>query len=330
MVQYRRIKNLIQLGDLDQLKTIANLNPQPPGKLPLDPIYTAIEYSKGWMVPYFVEDRGLRSNIALVNALQHHDLDIAIYLHEEGFPLSEGNHIYSLDVMKLVRSWGYTFDDDAFSDIMCMWNAGDVLDRLIYLFKINPPAITLDWYTKCGINQDVANLLLDYTTPELFFALMDVAAEKGWIWVVRKLLTLNIPLNEEQLKTLAQNYDGDNFSHFLEELRIPREKIYSYIFHNSESFDDSIHKYLPTITNVREFADQYSLMDLAVKYGNIEAVKYLLDYSIPISEDNIRDLFSLIAGSGDNDFSDILEIIDRSPRRVREAVDDIIEEISYI
>lgn len=117
--QRRHIKRLIENGNQEALDKIEDLQlPCPYNRLgPLDCIYTAINNEKVELVPYFVEKRNLRSENALTRALECGNIDTAKYLREKGFLLRRGNHIYSLEVMKLVVSWGCTFDSKAVAEI---------------------------------------------------------------------------------------------------------------------------------------------------------------------------------------------------------------------
>jgi biotin operon repressor len=133
-VNRRQISHLLEENNLEKLKTFKKLDLSCPynNRGPLSCVYKAVEYDNSPnfdTVRYLVEERKLTSDTALVRALECSRIEIAKYLKEKGFYLSEKrNHVYSLESMKLVKQWSvqengkYAFTEEAFDIIMFHWN----------------------------------------------------------------------------------------------------------------------------------------------------------------------------------------------------------------
>ena len=325
----RLVKRLIEEGDLERIKTIENLTPSDPynGYGPLDPIYSAINASKGFMVPYFVEERGLKSTIGLSRALACKDIATAKYLHEKGFCLSAGNHIYSLEVMKLVTSWGYTFGDGAAGYIIHTWNGDDVVERLEYLFSLSPPkTININWFSR----EEIALFLLKYVDKDMLPQIMSMAIKWGWFDVIDKLRELGLPFGKEELFKVAISDNSDyheKVGQYMELLGVTIEELLPLMFSNPDTFEENVLHYVKP-KHVVDFSVKYNLVLKACEHFDTNILIYLLDNGASITMDHIETYYDreidCYADRG-YDFDLTRSIMQHCPAEMRPQIEDLIQ-----
>lgn len=330
---YRYLKELIEAGDFDNIKTLENLTPSCPYSKygPLDVINTAIKYRKCFMILYFIEERGLKSDLALLKSLECNQIDTAIYLYGKGFKLLSRNHIYSLEVMKLVVSWGYGFDDYAFKYITQMWNGKDVVERVKYLFELNNLHISkMDYYTEYNLHEDVACFMIDHTDKELFPEIMLNAVKSDWFIIVNKLRLLGVNFDIKHLEIIASSNEYEEVEKLRKELNIPITDLYSFIFLDTYTFTDNIKHYLKNMTNICNFAITYDLMTKACVFCDQESVHYLLDNDVIITNDHIEIIFDMEANNYADrgyDWHITKSIVSRCGPEIKDKIQYILEQI---
>lgn len=144
-----------------------------------DPVYSAVGRKAHKVIRFLVEVIKVESRAGLQRALAE-DLKMAIYLREKGYPLTNGNHVYSLDAMKLVWEWGYRFDRDAVKEILHSWNGDGVLERLKFLYEGCGYEYLPEMEQLYALKDEVALYLYGFYGEEMYGELMMRACEHCW------------------------------------------------------------------------------------------------------------------------------------------------------
>ena len=287
---YNRIKRAVQEGDLATLESIEDLELKKENlkeekereNRVCDPIYFAIDSNQLGLIPYLVEKRKLSSKCALTRALECQYIEVAKYLHGKHFPLSKANHIYSLEVMKLVTEWSYTFDENAYREIISVWNDGKVVDRLQYLFELQPIVITdLKKYYNY-VTDDVAAFLISFTDKMLYPDLMNKAAKNHWFTTILGLLELKIEFKVNHLLKLASSTEYELVDKLRSRLGVKLEVLFLDVFRDN-NFNANFKHYTAYIDNLYEFGLKYNLMSLACENMDAEVVILLIQAGLIFS-----------------------------------------------
>ena len=291
----RYIKNLIIAHNYDKLKIIDNLIPSCPYNKygPLDIIYTAIDNNAPLdIIKYLVEERQIDSQNGLRRALECNRIDIAKYLKEHNYPLSkDSDHIYSVDVIKLVDEWGYKFSENSIGNIISVWNGDDVNERIKYLYDILGYNFIVELMTFKFINDDELFLyLLDHTDAN-YNKLMTIACKAGFFRSIYKLLKKNVLIDTNCKKYIVGSYECDEVCKLFQQQGYDLKLYFKYIFKDDNddySFVNKLNYYYEYFkSDIQEYYNMlknYNIMVYACKYLLDDAVQLLMDWDIPITD----------------------------------------------
>lgn len=298
---------LIREGRLDEVGKIDEIKIEPFlfGHGEFDPLIHSIVCDQLEMVKHMVEVRGMRGDKALTVALKTNNIVVAEYLKKNGFSFDNTiNYVSSLEVMKLVVSWGHLPTDSVLSDIITNPSI-EARNILEYVLEIRHDLkVTMD---------DIENMIrreFRYILPAVYRLgihnyhrlrqLIMSSSPHIYIEVIEYLIKFGYRITKDELILMSPTDEYTIFERICK-LNLTRIKdIISNAFTKVDTFEKNFNHYSTTIENFKDVAIEADLMNCCCLMGRGDFAARLVTMGVDIEEENIIVCFDIEVSSGVN------------------------------